>query len=419
MGLASEGNLEQQYRLLPFTAREVGAILRQMLNALVYLHVDFGITHRDVKPANILCDSRSHFRLADFGLAKEGDLLQSMKGTQPYMAPEMFTRKPYTAAVDLWGLGMVIAGLLTGNGPPGYKGNEGTRWCKAVVANFRRYEDCFQAIGSNSHEHFCLNSLVGQHMLKMEPEARESAPGCLDRGKFLWWMLDHHSDIGAETLTQEDPTRSLPRTPHTNDANGPPQENDSTEKKGGASGDNGLVRGMGPSGDNDSEAETEVSTNRTPISDDWASLERRFPNHDANGEGNEGKFNGPHNFARTSSADPIGHVPENPTTPSFNGHSKANAPQHNATANVRKGGSQGSRPASSAAPMGVQKPLHKHNKSTLSKSVAAAVAQQVAEEQPQNGEEISLDDYYKPGRPGHLLNPENRALVGAGETLEG
>ena len=54
MGLASGGNLEQQHRLMPFTAREIGRILQQMLQALKYLHVDFNMIHWDMKPANIL-----------------------------------------------------------------------------------------------------------------------------------------------------------------------------------------------------------------------------------------------------------------------------------------------------------------------------------------------------------------------------
>ena len=39
--------------------------------------------------ANILCDSRTSCRLADFGLAKESDVLQTVNGTRLYMAPTL------------------------------------------------------------------------------------------------------------------------------------------------------------------------------------------------------------------------------------------------------------------------------------------------------------------------------------------
>ena len=417
MGLASGGNLEQQHRLMPFTAREIGRILQQMLQALKYLHVDFSMIHRDMKPANILCDSRTHFRLADFGLAKEGDFLKTVKGTQPYMAPEMFEDKPYTAAVDLWGLGMVIIRFLIGSSPPGYKGNEGHAWCNAVIAHFGKYEERFGARSHKSQEQFCINVLVRRHLLRMKPEERESAHGCLERGKLLWRVLDEHKNDGSKDPARKDPTESLASTSRANNANGPSQDSGAAEKRG-AYENNGLSRK-----DDDSEAEIEISGERTLNSDDWLSLERQFPNNEAYGEGNAGRFSGSHHFVHAPTADK---VPEDSTTPEFNEHSGANAPQHSVTPSTRKEISRGLRPVSPAAPMGVRKSVHKRNKSSLSTSVAAAVAQRMAEkesqeqsqEQSQNEEEISLDDYYKPGRPGYLLNPENRAFIGAGETLD-
>ena len=52
-----------------------------------------------------------------------------------------------------------------------------------------------KAIGSNAPEHIGLDILVPKHVLRMNPEDRESAPGCRDRGQFLWWMLDQDSEI--------------------------------------------------------------------------------------------------------------------------------------------------------------------------------------------------------------------------------
>lgn len=211
MGLAPEGNLEEQHKMKPFRIREIGLLLRQMLGALAYL-VEFGMIHRDIKPTNILCDSRAHFRLADFGLAKEGDGLKTFKGTKPYMAPEMFANEPYTAAVDVWALGMVIAKLLAGTWPPGLKGNEGPSWCKAMVADFKRWTEFCLRIPAIPEE-IRLNTLVQRYMLRVRPQDRESALDCLDRGDMLWRMLGQDSKEGRQKPTQEDSTSAFPNTP--------------------------------------------------------------------------------------------------------------------------------------------------------------------------------------------------------------
>ena len=283
MGLASGGNLEGQKENRPFTFGEIVLVLRQMLEALVYLHIDCQMTHRDIKPANILCDSRAHFRLADFGLAKEGDNLKTPNGTKPYMAPEMFVNKPYTTAVDLWALGMVITWLSSISWPPGYKGDEGRKWCAAVVANFQRYEkQCARARGSNALEQMALNFLVGQHMLRMKPEERESAVGCMDRGEFLWYLLAQAGNSAGMALTSEDTAESFPDILHADHTEAHLQVGGPTvwtrEEK-----ELGSWEKVAPSRENDilidrdSEADTEILRERTLKPGEWLSLEREFP----------------------------------------------------------------------------------------------------------------------------------------------
>ncbi|ORY62279.1 uncharacterized protein BCR38DRAFT_236386 [Pseudomassariella vexata] len=121
----------------------VKVMARQLIDALGYLH-DNKITHRDVKPDNILIEStRPDFvvKLTDFGLSKmidtEQTFLKTFCGTLLYCAPEVYseystydehgrrvrqrapraTRERYDHAVDVWSLGGVLFYALTGCPP--------------------------------------------------------------------------------------------------------------------------------------------------------------------------------------------------------------------------------------------------------------------------------------------------------------
>jgi tRNA A-37 threonylcarbamoyl transferase component Bud32 len=115
----------QEGRLEP---REALAIIPQICEALEYAHEE-GIVHRDVKPENILLDSKGRVKIADFGLAK---LLgrsrasftltgtHQVMGTLDYMAPEQ-RQSPQEVdhRADIYSLGVVFYEMLTGELPLG------------------------------------------------------------------------------------------------------------------------------------------------------------------------------------------------------------------------------------------------------------------------------------------------------------
>ena len=119
----------------PFKEEEGGNLLRMVVSAVQFLH-EKGIVHRDIKPDNLVFDSRlpdAEIKLIDFGYAghcKPDMPLRGLCGTPDYAAPEILTwyatekqRKPqgtpYAQPVDMWSIGVVLYILLCGF-PPFY-----------------------------------------------------------------------------------------------------------------------------------------------------------------------------------------------------------------------------------------------------------------------------------------------------------
>ncbi|MFF4345198.1 serine/threonine-protein kinase [Kitasatospora sp. NPDC001540] len=103
-------------------------LMAQVADALAASHAD-GVVHRDLKPANVLLatlavdgDERMHPMLTDFGIARLADSpgitrTHEFVGTPAYVAPESAEGRPQTAAVDVYGAGIMLYELVTGRPP--------------------------------------------------------------------------------------------------------------------------------------------------------------------------------------------------------------------------------------------------------------------------------------------------------------
>ena len=73
------------------------------------------ITHRDIKPDNLMLDQHEVVKIADLGLARsDGETEEKVAGTPHFMAPEQVLRKPLDHRTDLYALGCTFYRLVTG-----------------------------------------------------------------------------------------------------------------------------------------------------------------------------------------------------------------------------------------------------------------------------------------------------------------
>jgi eukaryotic-like serine/threonine-protein kinase len=124
MKFATGGSLQHAAPSLRAEPRTCVQLVARVSRAVEYAH-DRGVLHRDLKPGNILLDDRGEPLVSDFGLAKwldaNKDITKSLTtvGTAGYIAPEQAegTAADLTPAADVYSLGAILFGLLTGRPP--------------------------------------------------------------------------------------------------------------------------------------------------------------------------------------------------------------------------------------------------------------------------------------------------------------
>lgn len=123
--------LARERKLAPERALQLA---EEIAEALDYAHGQ-GVTHRDIKPGNILITQAGHAKISDFGIAKLNlahfTLPGRVLGTPAYMAPEQLSGERADGRSDLFSLGVILYAMTTGHSP--FQGDSATTVCFKVA----------------------------------------------------------------------------------------------------------------------------------------------------------------------------------------------------------------------------------------------------------------------------------------------
>jgi serine/threonine-protein kinase len=111
------GSLADPYKAGPIPIDQMRLIATDCLSGLGHLHAN-GMLHRDIKPGNLLRDSRGRTKLGDFGLVTDR-IVQGYGSPGDYayshhMAPEVLQGAPTSPKTDIWATGVTFYRLLNG-----------------------------------------------------------------------------------------------------------------------------------------------------------------------------------------------------------------------------------------------------------------------------------------------------------------
>jgi WD40 repeat protein/serine/threonine protein kinase len=199
---------------------KVVSYISQASSALQYAH-NQSLIHRDVKPENLLLDSRGEILLSDFGLAlfaPSPEMLstQERAGTIPYMAPEQISGKPVFAS-DQYALSCVAYEWLCGTRP--FKGAYWELVYKQMYVEPTPLRELapeipeaieavvFKALKKNAHERFVSVQAFAQ---ALERAYQQSQLGTEDEEDTMPLKIIAHLPVNISTPS---PSKPVPVAP--------------------------------------------------------------------------------------------------------------------------------------------------------------------------------------------------------------
>ena len=178
----------------------IKSFMHQLLQGIAFCH-DNRVLHRDLKPQNLLINTKGQLKLADFGLARAFGIpvntFSNEVVTLWYRAPDVLLgSRTYNTSIDLWSAGCIMAEMYTGR--PLFPGTTNEDELHKIfrlmgtpsehtwpgISKYPEYKPNFPVYATQDLRHLLPQidaqgiELLGQ-MLQLRPELRVSAKDAL------------------------------------------------------------------------------------------------------------------------------------------------------------------------------------------------------------------------------------------------
>ncbi|GMM35126.1 cyclin-dependent serine/threonine-protein kinase [Saccharomycopsis crataegensis] len=199
----------------------VKSYMFQLLKGIMFCH-DNCVLHRDLKPQNLLINSKGELKIGDFGLARAFGIpvntFSNEVVTLWYRAPDVLMgSRNYNTSIDIWSAGCIMAEMFTGR--PLFPGSSNDDQLLTIfkimgtptertwpgvsqLPNYRHNFDMYisQDLGTIVPQVDPIGLKLLNQLLQMKPENRVSARAALTSP----WFSEYSSQLGNNQMNNSD-----------------------------------------------------------------------------------------------------------------------------------------------------------------------------------------------------------------------
>jgi len=185
----------------PMKERLAATYFKQLLDGMAEVH-RMGITHRDLKPNNVLLDHKFCLKITDFGLSHIGSdkiapknkrMKTTWVGTKGYRAPELVLNAKYSNMCDVFALGVCLFVMLLAR-QPFRTASADDQWYKCIATqNYKQYWKSHDSSSKSQHG-FVLSDEAKDmlhQLLCYQPRSRISIAQAMEHP---WMKQDLYTD---------------------------------------------------------------------------------------------------------------------------------------------------------------------------------------------------------------------------------